>query len=63
MTMPFERISRRGQSKPLTASWKPEENVGKIASLLSDDLPDGVLLENIAILRQTGQLPQTVSPK
>jgi hypothetical protein len=63
MTMPFERTSRRGQSKPLIASWNPEDNVGKIDRLLSDDLPDGVLIENVAILRQIGQLPETARPK
>jgi hypothetical protein len=63
MTTPIERTSRRGQSKPLTASWDPKENVGKIASLLSDDLPDGVFIENVAILKQIGQLPETVQPR
>ena len=63
MATPSERISRRGQSKPLTASWNPQENVGRIDDLLSDDLPDGVLIENSVILKQTGQLPETVSPK
>ena len=63
MTTPIERTSRRGQSKPLTASWNPEDNVGKIDRLLSDDLPDGVLIENFAILMQIGQLPKSVQPK
>lgn len=57
MVAPVERTSRRGLDKPLTASWKPEENEGKIAQLLSGDLPDGVLTENRYVLRQLGQLP------
>jgi hypothetical protein len=64
-TTPIERISRRGQGKPLTASWNPDDNVGRIEQLLHRELPDGVLVENKEILRQLGQLPvaQAMSPK
>lgn len=63
ISMPTERTSQRGLAKPLTASWDATENVGKIKDLLNNNLPDGVLIENITILRQLGQLPEHTPAK